>query len=162
MAAEIAARDEAEAAHRAEVKQRQAAESHRAQADANFRMARRAVDESFTVVSESKLFDVPGMQPVRKQLLEASLRYYTGFVDQSGQDPRVRAELAATLLRVSQVYMQNDRTDDGVHTLARALAIIDDLRGEQAPIDGFPQNLAGFRKEGRRAALLQPLADRLG
>ena len=31
----------------------------------------------------------------------------------------------------------------------RALAIVDDLHREQAPIDGFPQNLAGFRKEGR-------------
>jgi eukaryotic-like serine/threonine-protein kinase len=146
---EIAARDEAETAHREEVRQRRAAESHRAQSEANFRMARQAVDESFTVVSESKLFNMPGMQPVRKQLLEAALRYYTGFVEQSGQDPKVRAALAATLLRVSQVYVQNDRTDDAVHTLARALTIVDDLHREQTPIDGFPRNLAGFRKEGR-------------
>ena len=42
----------------------------RRQADANFERARGAVDEFFTTVSQSKLIDVPGLQPLRKELLE--------------------------------------------------------------------------------------------
>ncbi len=45
--------------------------AHR-QADANFERARGAVDEFFTTVSQSKLIDVPGLQPLRKELLEAA------------------------------------------------------------------------------------------
>ena len=47
--------------------------AHR-QADANFERARGAVDEFFTTVSQSKLIDVPGLQPLRKELLEAAAR----------------------------------------------------------------------------------------
>ena len=67
---ETAARNDAEAARRAEADQRQIAEGQRTeaekmrtQAEANFRKARQAVDEYFTLVSETKLLDVPGLQP---------------------------------------------------------------------------------------------------
>ena len=49
-------------------------------AEANLLEARQAVDDSFTKVSESVLPHTPGLQPLRKQLLEDSLRYYQGFV----------------------------------------------------------------------------------
>src|SRR5262249_35440233 len=44
----------------------------RAKAEANFRQARAAVDEYFTTVSESKLLNVPGLLPLRKELLDAA------------------------------------------------------------------------------------------
>ena len=64
----------AEAARTAEAEQRTEAEKQREQADANFQKARKTVDEYFTLVSESKLLDVPGLQPLRTDLLEAALR----------------------------------------------------------------------------------------
>ncbi len=84
----------------AEIAERRAAEFEKAKAEANFRKARQAVDEYFTLVSESRLFDVPGLQPLRKQLLEAALKYYEDFVNQRGQEPQLRAALASVLLRV--------------------------------------------------------------
>src|SRR5262249_42080666 len=40
-------------------------EEQRLRAEANFKKAREAVDEYFTKVSESKLLNVPGLQPLR-------------------------------------------------------------------------------------------------
>jgi eukaryotic-like serine/threonine-protein kinase len=154
--AETAARAEAERAGRAEAKQRAIAESRQGEAeamrkrsDASARQARRAVDEFFTLVSESQLLDVPGLQPLRKRLLESALRYYENFQKQHGGDSSLRSELAATHLRIAQVYEQNNRIDDSFHELSRSLDLIEGLLREKPLPAGFPQCLAGIRKRGR-------------
>jgi serine/threonine-protein kinase len=73
----------------------------RVRAEANFRQARAAVDEYFTKVSESKLLEVPGLQPLRKELLDSARKYYQSFLEQRGDDPGVRAEAAATYYRLA-------------------------------------------------------------
>ena len=133
----------------AEIAERRAAEIERVKAEANFRKARQAVDEYFMLVSESRLFDVPGLQPLRKQLLEAALKYYEDFVNQRGQEPQLRAATASVLLRVAQSDLQNLQPDDGVRALERSLAIIESLSATKLPVPGFPQRLAGFGKGGR-------------
>jgi eukaryotic-like serine/threonine-protein kinase len=75
----------------------------RVRAEANFRQARAAVDEYFTKVSESKLLEVPGLQPLRKDLLESARKYYEDFLRQRGDDPGVRAEAAATSYRLAML-----------------------------------------------------------
>src|SRR5262249_18797797 len=65
-------------------------EDQRARAEANFAKAREAVDEYFTKISESKLLNVPGLQPLRKELLESARKYYQGFLNDRGQDRSVR------------------------------------------------------------------------
>ena len=57
----------------------EAEKAARKEAMANFRKARQAVDEYFTLISQSNLLDVPGLQPLRKQLLEAARKYYEAF-----------------------------------------------------------------------------------
>jgi eukaryotic-like serine/threonine-protein kinase len=71
----------------------------------NFLKARQAVDDSFTRISESTLlkFPLPGLQPLRKELLESALRYYQGFLGEAGDDPAVRSELAAAYLRAGSI-----------------------------------------------------------
>jgi serine/threonine-protein kinase len=78
-------------------------EKQRQVAEANYRRARAAVDESFTRVSESQLLDVPGLQPLRKELLEAALKYYQDFLRERGDDRAVRAESAAAYFRAADV-----------------------------------------------------------
>ena len=67
----------------------------RTEATANFQKARQAVDEYFTLVSQSTLLDVPGLQPLRKQLLNAARKYYENFAQQRAADPAARVGLAA-------------------------------------------------------------------
>jgi serine/threonine-protein kinase len=85
--------------------QRDVARRQRELAQEGFRQARQAVDEYFTRVSESTLLDspVPGMQPLRKELLETALRYYRGFQAQSRDDRALRAELARANYRVGRI-----------------------------------------------------------
>ena len=41
----------------------------------------------FTTISESRLLNVPGLQPLRKELLDSAMKYYRDFLSQRGHDP---------------------------------------------------------------------------
>jgi serine/threonine protein kinase len=91
----------------AESKTRQAylAEAQqRTRAEQNFHQARRMLD-FFTKISAEELGDVPHPRAaaVRKKFLEASLDYYQTFAAQAKDDPSTQAELAESLLQVSQI-----------------------------------------------------------
>jgi tetratricopeptide (TPR) repeat protein len=126
--------------------ERREAEKQRAQTEMNFNKAKAAVDEYFTLVSESKLFDVPGLQPLRKELLEAALRFYKSSAVERTDDPAVLAELAATHLRLSQIYLAIGRTDDSVEAMRTALDCVDSLRHDHATARKYEPKLAGFYK----------------
>ncbi len=126
--------------------QRTEAEQQRAQAEANFQKAPQAVDEYFTLVSESTLFNVPELQPLRKELLEAALRFYQGFAQDRTNDPAVLADLAVTYLRVCEIDSANDRNDDAIAALDRALDIIERLRREHPRATEQHRRLAGYYK----------------
>lgn len=81
-------RAEAEAA-------RQDADGARAKAEAGFAKARQAVDDYFTMVSQSRLLRAPGTRPLRQELLQAALGFYEEFLRERAADPSVRAGLAA-------------------------------------------------------------------
>src|SRR5262249_44535222 len=55
----------------------------------------------FTQVSESKLLNVPGLQPLRKDLLESARAYYEAFLRHRCDDPNLRAEAGAAAYRVA-------------------------------------------------------------
>jgi eukaryotic-like serine/threonine-protein kinase len=97
-------------------------------AEANFRKARAAVDKSFTLVSESDLFEIGGLEPLRKQLLESALQYYKEFVEQAPDDPKLEAELSAAYFRIWQIYRSTDRYRDAMAALRKALDIAEKLR----------------------------------
>jgi len=99
----------------------------RNRAQANFREARRAVDDSFTRVSESTLLHAPGLQPLRKQLLEDALRYYHGFVQRLGNQAGVQAELAAALARVAKITSEIGSKEEAMGYLRQARAIYEAL-----------------------------------
>jgi serine/threonine protein kinase/tetratricopeptide (TPR) repeat protein len=84
-----------------DAKEREA--EQRATAEANFAKARQAVDDYFTKVSESQLLTAPGLQPLRRDLLQAALRYYQGFLKERADDAAIKAGLAAAYLRVGQI-----------------------------------------------------------
>jgi serine/threonine-protein kinase len=99
----------------------------RAKAEANFRQARAAVDEYFTTVSESKLLNVPGLQPLRKELLDAARRYYFGFLRERGGDPSVRAEAASASFRVGWIDLIIGQPAEALEPLRSATAAYEDL-----------------------------------
>jgi serine/threonine-protein kinase len=99
----------------------------RSKAEANFRQARAAVDRYFTTVSESRLLDVPGLQPLRKELLDAAQEYYRDFLLKRGDDPSVRAEAAAASFRVGWIDRAIGRSDEALQTLKTAISLYQKL-----------------------------------
>ena len=91
------ARAEAVLAYAAETQQRREAQDQRdrafkaeGEAKANLARARAAVDDYLTTISESRLLKspLPGLQPLRKELLATALKYYEEFVSRTSGRPR--------------------------------------------------------------------------
>jgi len=151
--AEAEQRQIAEAARAAESEQRKIAEAERSEAErqrelaeSNFKRARETVDEYFTLVSESKLFDIPGMQPLRKELLEAALRFYEKTAVERTNDPAALVDLAVTYIRVSTINHTVDRNDDALVALDRSLDVVDRLRHQFPEARDQHRRLAGAWK----------------
>jgi len=99
------AAEEAELSRRQETEQRDRAEKAQQHAEASSARARCAVDDSFTKVSESKLLDVPGLQPLRLDLLKSALAFYDEFLKERGGDAELQAELLQTRLRIGRILV---------------------------------------------------------
>jgi tetratricopeptide (TPR) repeat protein len=104
------------------------AERERARADDSFRQAHQAVNDFMRLTDG--LTQLSGSQAVRKRILAALLKYYQDFLDQRGDDPRLRAELADAYSSVAHI---NDATGAKTEALAanqRALGLYQDLARE--------------------------------
>ncbi len=122
--------------------QRGRAEMSRLAAEANFRKAREAVDEYFTRISESKLLNVPGLQPLRKELLESSRKYYQEFLKDHASDPSVRAEAAEAWYRVGFVTTYTDTAKEAIGSFEKATEMYEQLAREHPSVERYNYKLA--------------------
>jgi tetratricopeptide (TPR) repeat protein len=115
----------------------------RQDADTNFQKARQAVDEYFTVVSGSPLLDAPGLEPLRKQLLETALRYNREFIQQHSEDADLQADVAAAHSRVSEItYLVGGSRDEWFPHMRDAADIVSRLIEEHRDTPEVQQRLA--------------------
>jgi serine/threonine protein kinase len=110
--------------------QTEEAERQRARAEDNFHLAHQAVHDFCVNVSE-KLASVPSMQPLRKQLLESSLKYYQTFLERGGQNPTLRRELAETHKRAGDIISHIGSKSQALAEFEKGLAIYEDLLRDQ-------------------------------
>ncbi|HEV2971260.1 MAG TPA: protein kinase [Pirellulales bacterium] len=99
----------------------------RIEADRGFREARDAVNDYFTQVSENKLLNVPGLQPLRKDLLESALRYYEEFLKEHAGDPTLHSDVALTWYRVGRIEEEIDKNADAAGDLEKAEVIQEEI-----------------------------------
>ncbi len=125
-------------AYTAEIKQRREAQNQRdravkaeGEAQANLTRARAAVDDYLTKISESRLLEsrLPGLQPLRNELLATALKYYEEFVSRNQDDPGLRADLAAAHVRVGEIIDQIGSKDDALKAFQTALGMYESLDG---------------------------------
>jgi serine/threonine protein kinase/tetratricopeptide (TPR) repeat protein len=145
----LANAEKARAAALAEEKAKQAEADQRLRAEANLRKARQAVDDYFTLVSESALLNQPALEPLRKQLLQAARRYYEDFVREHGDDPEVQAELVAACLRISNLIYVLGLEEDWLTPLQNGVAAMEDLMRKKPDVSAL---------HGLQAGILRPLA----
>jgi tetratricopeptide (TPR) repeat protein len=110
------------------------AETQRMRADYNFHKTRQAIDRCFTVVSEGRLLDVAGAEPLRKELLAAALEYYRSFPTVESDDAEVQAELAAAYFRIAQIENLTG-SDNWLPTLEKGSDILERLVSAGTPAD---------------------------
>ncbi|HET6325690.1 MAG TPA: protein kinase [Planctomycetaceae bacterium] len=104
-------------------------------AERNLDSAHRAVDEYYTTVSESRLLDEPGLQPLRRNLLTTAIQYYEDFLEHNRDDSRLMAEVGATHIRLYQLQFINGKADSGLDALERGLDILDGLMAKQPSLE---------------------------
>lgn len=104
-----------------------------AQADANFRNAQQTVDQYLTAVSQSTLLDTPGMEPLRKELLQAAIKYYQTFTAEHANDPALRAELAAAHVRLAHLYNQTG-SNQWIDEMGQVINIVEPLVQQGADV----------------------------
>jgi serine/threonine protein kinase len=134
-----------------------AAEQRQQEAEVSLALARGAVDEYLTTVSEDTVLKspAPGLQPLRRKLLEAALRYYQEFVRRHGDDPSLRADLAAAHGRVGEIVAEVGSKDEAGAALEAAAGLYAELAAGDPADWRFP---AGRGRALTRTARLE--ADR--
>lgn len=74
-------------------------------AEANYRQARQVVDRYGVRLSED-LAEIPGLEAVRRELLEDSWHCYEALLHQSQDEPALRAEQALTRFKAAEIAAQ--------------------------------------------------------
>ncbi len=154
----------------------------RKEAETNFNLAQKAVDDYLTSVSENTLFklqDSVDIRKLRQELLNSALTYYKRFVTQRSDDPLLRRQLAHAYFRVGGITREVASPNLAIEAYQEAQRIWEPLvaaepddqelqgqLGESYLAIGKLQNTAvnldpdGSMKSLNRArALLEPLAE---
>jgi eukaryotic-like serine/threonine-protein kinase len=120
--------------------QSEVASQERDKARENFRLARSAVDEFDTRVSESPELKEHGLELLRGRLLESAVDFYQKFVREESSDPAVRAEQGRAYKRLAGLERTLDHNDKAQLAYEHALAIFQNLA------DALPREL-GYSRE---------------
>jgi tetratricopeptide (TPR) repeat protein/tRNA A-37 threonylcarbamoyl transferase component Bud32 len=118
-------------------------------AERNLESAHRAVDQYYTTVSESRLLDEPGLQPLRRNLLTTAIRYYEDFLDHNRDNSQLLAEVGATYIRLSQLQFINGKPEAGVDALERGLDLFDRLMARQPSLEELQPLTVGLYRYPR-------------
>jgi tetratricopeptide (TPR) repeat protein len=70
---------------------------------------------------------LPGLQPLRKELLATALKYYEEFVSRHQDDPGLRADLAAAQLRVGEITELIGSKEEALEAFQTALGMYESL-----------------------------------
>jgi tRNA A-37 threonylcarbamoyl transferase component Bud32/tetratricopeptide (TPR) repeat protein len=134
------ARKVADARRREAEASRAEAISQKQKAEASYALARKAVDDSYTKISESALLNVPGLRPLRRALMESARPFYEDFLRDRADDPALLTDLAATQFRIGQILSDLSEQDKARLALRRAVELYDKALaarpGEVAVLEG--------------------------
>jgi serine/threonine-protein kinase len=120
----------------------------KAEAQDNLGLARRAVDDYFTKVSENALLkrqdaaEVRDLRSLRKELLEVALDYYNRLATRRSPDPALRKEQAAAYTRVGRIKDEIDSKEAALDAFLHAEAIQKDLDALNPDDDTIQRELA--------------------
>jgi tetratricopeptide (TPR) repeat protein len=124
-----------------ETELRKQAQQQEQAAIALFAQARQTVDE-LTEFSENEMLNVPGLQPLRMEMLKTALKYYRDFIGTHGDDPDVQASLADAYERVGDITMTVRSPREAETAFQDAVNIYNRLSDQRPDQPQFVEGLA--------------------
>ncbi|MCS7047362.1 MAG: protein kinase, partial [Gemmataceae bacterium] len=94
-------------------------------AEMNFRLAKSAVDDFHTKVSEEDLLLEPGMEALRQRLLGGASEFYAKFVEDRADDTTLQAELARAKFRLGLITGEIESEKTAIAKLEEARQIFE-------------------------------------
>ncbi|MEX0714023.1 MAG: protein kinase [Pirellulales bacterium] len=125
----------------------EAAEAERRRAEANLEKAMDTVDRLLTRVSEERLAGVPDLEPLRRELLEDALKLCQELLEQNGESPAVRYEMAMSQWRVGLIYALLNQPEQAEHAFRESIALASKLAEEFPDESRFRGTLADANLE---------------
>ncbi|MCR9198544.1 MAG: serine/threonine-protein kinase [Planctomycetaceae bacterium] len=106
-----------------------------AESDRSHDMARATVNDLLTEVSETMLFDRPGLQPLRRRLQQKTLGYYRQFVSTGRDSPLVKRELAEVWYRIARIEQELGHDSEAERAFRESTAILRPLSRAEQPAE---------------------------
>jgi non-specific serine/threonine protein kinase/serine/threonine-protein kinase len=128
------------------------------------RQGRQAVDQLFTKVNKERVFNQPGLQPLRNSLLENIQRFYKDLLIERRGDRAHSVELALARTRVAQISSMIGTTTEAVGQFEQAVTLWENLVSTQPANGSYREELARalneqgmvlMRMKGRSAEALR-------
>jgi serine/threonine protein kinase/Flp pilus assembly protein TadD len=114
-----------------EVEEQQRATRREAdRADANFAKTLEAVDKFLSQIGHKRLAQVPGMEQVRREVLEEALQFFQGFLQTKSDEPSVRREAGWAYFRAGLIQNLLGRHDAAERSYRRAVELLGQLAVE--------------------------------
>jgi serine/threonine-protein kinase len=123
-------------------KQKALVEAERNRAAENFRLARQAVDEYFTNVSQSEELIAHNLEPLRKKLLQSARGFYEKFVQQQSDDPGLQADLGRACYRLALLTSEIDARPRAAALFQESATIFERLLAGQPAAASLQRDLA--------------------
>jgi tetratricopeptide (TPR) repeat protein len=99
-------------------------------AEANFYLAKDAVERMLTNVGDQQLVHIPHMEKVRRKFLLDALAFYEEFLNARKDDPLVRKETGRAYFRVGAINGMLGRHDEALAAYNQAVRLFNDLSPE--------------------------------
>jgi tetratricopeptide (TPR) repeat protein len=95
-------------------------QASRAKAEANFKLARDAVDRYFTKVSENPRLKAHDLEKLRKDLLQQARDFYEQFIREQGASPEVQIGLWVAYDRLGKISIEMGSREEALRSFEHA------------------------------------------
>ena len=104
------------------------AEDQRERAQANFALARSAVDQFLNQVAENELLTVPGLHPLREELLSSAMEFYDSFTEDEANAGELQVELARAHHRIARIRGELGQKEQSRAANDKSIELYEQLR----------------------------------